>query len=385
MDTYFHIPFSMWLFDNLFLDQNTAVTINDGIDHSQDIVTTPVVSSATTHDTQWWSSGSSWDDGTSDPIAWKKDDWFGTLFQSEAEKILAWEEKKKQEPIKDIALEIWLAPQDAIWDVSFDIGWDLTFDIGWDIVGTPVAVGTIIPETSTVPDSIVSPPIEGVSDTIPRTTEIVPAIEIVSVDPIVLDSEIPSSDGSADNILFSLLNEETPAVVPTEAVDAEVVPPVEVSISTPDIPVMTDSLFPSLTDDISIAVALPPSPPPSYQPQTPDITDDSSLQNSSHRESMPHILSTSMTSKLQSTLERFIDELESLEIEDEKWKIERASQIAVYESRIAEIRTESDTRIRALEFEISDLEKQTHSMSDEKERIKWAITSFKKELNVWVI
>ena len=92
-----------------------------------------------------------------------------------------------------------------------------------------------------------------------------------------------------------------------------------------------------------------------------------------------------MTSKLQSTLERFIDELESLEIEDEKWKIERASQIAVYESRIAEIRTESDTRIRALEFEISDLEKQTHSMSDEKERIKWAITSFKKELNVWVI
>ena len=28
----------MWLFDNLFLDANTPVTINDGVDHSKDVV-----------------------------------------------------------------------------------------------------------------------------------------------------------------------------------------------------------------------------------------------------------------------------------------------------------------------------------------------------------
>lgn len=42
----------------------------------------------------------------------------------------------------------------------------------------------------------------------------------------------------------------------------------------------------------------------------------------------------------------------------------------IYRARIDEIRAESDARVRALEYEIQDLERQTGAMEAEKNRIK---------------
>lgn len=86
--------------------------------------------------------------------------------------------------------------------------------------------------------------------------------------------------------------------------------------------------------------------------------------------------------KLKEKLSKFINELESLELEDQSEKDHKRQQIEMYRTRIREIKAEYDMRIRALELEESELEKQIREMDDEKERIRNVLTTFQKELKV---
>jgi predicted RNase H-like nuclease (RuvC/YqgF family) len=86
--------------------------------------------------------------------------------------------------------------------------------------------------------------------------------------------------------------------------------------------------------------------------------------------------------KLKEKISKFINELESLELEDQSEKDHKRQQIEMYRTRIREIKAEYDMRIRALELEESELEKQILEMEDEKNRIRNVLTTFQKELKV---
>ncbi len=437
----------MWLFDNLFLDQNTPVTINDWIDHSKDFVAPkPPLPWAT-----GWGANPPQDDSKKDdknpPKTEEKKDGFTEMFAKPEEKLPT----KTAEPEKDIALEIGLAPASSSWDSSwlpeatptpsaevsapsFDIGGDLSFDIGGDIwlapspdtsSVSPVETSESVPSTgvTTLPGDVAGVPavwstesfvsIEGVPPSPGEINAVAAAIGGVSVpststlsDPTVAIADVPEPSTPVDNALFSILNEDNPGetspssdVVQTNS---------EVSVSPYPETQSTDSLFSSLvTEDVTPIT-------PGEQIVTEDassvgwaligedniVSTDVGLshfvpQERDTQKSENNIIDTlypnpennnrplipTSASKLKDTLEKFISELESLEIEDEKWRSRRTEQIMIYRARIDEIRAESDARVRALEYEIQDLERQTGAMEAEKNRIKWVINSFKKELD----
>ena len=91
---------------------------------------------------------------------------------------------------------------------------------------------------------------------------------------------------------------------------------------------------------------------------------------------------TSLTGspKLKEKLSQFITELESMELEDQSEKTHKRQQIEMYRTRIREIKAEYDMRIRALELEERELEKQIGEMDEEKSRIRNVLTTFQKEL-----
>lgn len=85
-------------------------------------------------------------------------------------------------------------------------------------------------------------------------------------------------------------------------------------------------------------------------------------------------------SKLKSKLEEFIDELKTLEIEDQEVKNKKRQQFEMFRVRAQEIKAEYDMRIHALELEEKALENQIAAMDNEKTQIKDVIRAFKKEL-----
>lgn len=266
----------MWLFDNLFLDKNTPVTINDGIDHSKDVV----------------SSGSSRgsikekapEAATASPE--KKGDEFDTLFESKKQKEQA---AKPKEPEKDIALEIWLPPETAAsdtWvgstestgtesDVSFDIGGDLSFDIGG--IDTPAMPEANSTDTSTVPSLDIATPDLGTLDisAAPESESTAPT-SFVSIDAVppspqdiatlssLVDAPVVSDmSNPVDSALFSLLNEDTPKNITetdpaTALVDENSTGTSEVSAVGPSpevVPSSGDNFLSDLTSDATASAS----------------------------------------------------------------------------------------------------------------------------------
>ena len=373
----------MWLFDNLFLDQNTPVTINDWVDHSNDRVE-PIVEPATSSG-GWGPTGddtSGWATGTTGKT--KKDDGFDTLFTADQIAEKAALAVLHPEPPKDIALEIGLAPSDTLdtsWvvtiesnsaDVSFDIGGDLNFDIGGDILWAPPDLSPSETVATPSDSSIISA--ELLTDDTTSSLEITPS-EIVSV-----DSSLPWVTTPTDTALFSIFNED-PTVPDTSA------SPISLEGSST---IGSDTLIEesSLFSDLS-HLSDSGTPPPTIEASTythdalPDLTSphswDISTDTSLIREQLRNI-SLPSSSKLKNKLEEFISELHSLDAEDQAVRDAKRNQIAVYQARVDELKAENESRIHALEYEKADLLKEIQEMDNEKNHIQEVITVFKKEL-----
>ncbi len=371
----------MWLFDNLFLDQNTRVTINDGIDHSKDSVVDivqPLVSLA---------EGQTPEAILEIPTG---DGNLAGLFDSDAKEDAAAEAILHPEPPKDIALEIGMGatlPSDPA--VSFDIGWDVYFDIGWEVGTGDIASmtqGSISGEVSAPLDLVLwsldlsqeVSSLEGTKVDIKTPEWVVPVIEILQTPEVA----------SADNALFSLLNEDTPA---TDKSMITSWTPESIDTMSSEVWVIQDTPLVTTSDDI-LGWLLGQSrdiPPVSSEIFTKeDSTSENSIPVSiaslgSYESSVSPVSAlTTLTGspKLKDKLSKFINELESMELEDQSEKNHKRQQIEMYRTRIQEIKAEYDMRIRALELEERELEKQIGEMDEEKNRIRNVLTTFQKEL-----
>ena len=381
----------MWLFDNLFLDQNTPVTINDGADHSKDVVQVVV-----DPDVSSWSSWSGWTgDGGSTPLV-KKDDAFDTLFVDETEKSV--EAILHPEAPSDIALEIGHAPIAMHRDtpsadpaVSFDIGWDISFDIGWDMT-------SLGGDTTTSTDFHES----GVSF-LDRGTDTLTWVVIGSA-----IEQVPTPiETSTDTALFSLLNEDTApwslwanasvSIDLSSQADATL----ETSQSNPWIDLSGVSISSSLLDLVSEPVSESVTEPivdlvseprlsselPTSFPVMPLVSDHENTSSvwliPTTRESslaMTTMTALSGAPKLKAKLSQFLSELEGMEMWDIHDKEHKKAQIDMYYTRISEIKAEYDLRIHAFQIEIAELEKDIAEMDREKSHIKTVIETFQKEL-----
>ncbi len=407
----------MWLFDNLFLDKNTPVTINDGVDHSKDVVSSGSSRGSIKEKTP--------EAATASPE--KKGDEFDTLFESKKQKEQA---AKPKEPEKDIALEIGLPPETAAsdtWattpeaaapggDVSFDIGGDLSFDIGG--IDTPAMpetnptdasavpsldistpdLGTL--EISAAPESDTTAPTSFVSiDAVPPSPQDIATLSSLVDAPVVSDMTNP-----IDSALFSLLNEDTPKNA-TET-DPAISLVDENTVGTPDLLTATvtpeggnDNFLSDLTSDAppsvspvpdSTAVAInepvvdtplewesptiiPDIATVSTVPEAPlpveseifsisSIAPEVSVSSSSSTEALPG-------KRLKWKLGDFITELQLCEKDDDGEIQKREEQIHMLEERKNALSQEQD----ALRNEIAQ-------MRNEKNHIKTIITTFRDQL-----
>ncbi len=374
----------MWLFDNLFLDQNTPVMINDGVDHSKDVVTEIVPPAG-------WGSSGKWDDstGVANPVKPDpKTESFDTLFESgKAEQI---NDKKidKEAPVIEFSSAI--APPDASIPeagVSFDIGGDMSFDIGGDMSGISTA-GDVATAASV---DVSSSPVSFITDTISVGTIDTPSIEnitpmtdtavvpdtpldtaaISSVSSIESISTIPWVTGEADSALFSLLNDDT-AVAETPVSDITITSEA-VTPASPD-----NSIFG--TTDLGLP-QISPLEVVSSSLISPVISAlEISTVGSPFIAEISENISTPASSKLKSKLEEFIDELKTLELEDQEVKVKKRQQFDMFRVRAQEIKAEYDMRIHALELEEKALETQITAMDTEKTHIKDVISAFQKQL-----
>lgn len=383
----------MWLFDNLFLDKNTPVTINDGVDHSKDVVSSG-------------SSRGSIKEKTSEEVIStppeKKGDEFDTLFDSKKKKE---QTEKPKEPEKDIALEIWLPPEvpssadttssSSPTDTWFDIGGDLSFDIwGIDSPATletweqslPIEISWTLPWA--LSDSS-APVVSELSETLPVTSS--EAQSFVSIDPIpptpedmasvnsVEISNLSDTSNPADNALFSLLNEDTPQT------NIETTPeslPVSENASSLE----TGNFLSDLTGDTSPALV-----PEAWVPEAtvPTITIEEPISWEVSTESSHSLESDIFTisptkevteesietldalpgKRLKGKLGDFITELQLLDKDDQSERQKREEQIHMLEERIWALRQEQE----ALKQEILQ-------MDNEKNHIKSIITTFREQL-----
>jgi hypothetical protein len=399
----------MWLFDNLFLDANTPITINDGVDHSKDVVQAIVDPSYWTWSA--WSTG--WAQGDDASWSWKKDDSkkddsFVTLFDADKKEeieALATLGPKTQE--KDIALEIWHAPDLPIKTelstesaVDFDIGGDISFDIGGDM--------NPMPNQSMTTEMPLNPPISTDSSVSFLSDSVLPVVDISTSEAnssvlTTTDSDsthtaektegisesIPLASSNTDNALFSLLNESSPpsdikdvSVNPTSStleggqsenannisiLDLTSEPPTflasEIIKPTGEAVLSEDGSW-SIVHSALAEIAL------WSQVSTESLAISSMIQPSSS------------SNKLKAKLSQFLGELESMEVGDSTQKEHKMQQIDMCRIRISEIRNEYDMRIAALQKEMHALEKEVRDMDTEKTHIKAVIETFQKELEV---
>lgn len=382
----------MGLFDNLFLDANTAVTINDGVDHSKDVVQ-PIIEPLPI--SQGWDNEASWiQDAAKDT---KIDDSLDTLFDADnadekaSEKILA------PEPPKDIALEIGLGPAtitpDAIETAteSFDIWGDISFDI-WGDMGlsndAPGDTSAPPPDTSVISevemehidDTITNENISWV-DVLPDMTDVAlisniePLIEVSTPETTLPENNIESTDATtlwntgSENALFSLLNSDAVEWWDVIPENSELSPSIDEGVS-------NDSLFGMMEN--------------APDPVAPGLT---TVENNMIHETSPlEWVSYSPIShtpapwvqvpKLKAKLSEFLSELETMEVGDETAKTHKFEQIEMCRQRISEIQIEYDARINALKTEMQALEREIAEMDSEKNHIKNVIQTFQKELEI---
>ena len=409
----------MWLFDNLFLDANTPITINDGVDHSKDVIQTIIDPTFVDAKPRAMTTG---DIGV---VVWKnaetkKDGSLVDLFRSDTKEERDAMLTLHPEPPRDIALDIGHTPSAPLPSgldpaVNFDIGWDLSFDIGWDISGVSATIvnWSNLGSWSPLPGSISISSIENILPEI-LNKEDSPHIDIsssvstgawasaniVNVETPDITPEISVQDTSSNNTLFSLLN--TPIQTSDPQSESSSGSEVSAAESASHISPVS-SVFPSLFADTNIAntpdVPLAEIPNAIKSVSTENTWvwwvivswlqnsfggDTSSNhqvnQNLSHSGAVLWYISSS--SKLKSKLTQFLGELESMEVGDESQKTHKIQQIDMCRMRISEIRIEYDTRIRALQWEMQALEQEVRDMDGEKNHIKTVIETFQKELEM---
>ncbi len=396
----------MWLFDNLFLDQNTPVMINDGVDHSKDVIT-PFIPPTLPKPLEEWADIVSSDANANEENPDIKKWGFDALFERDKKDIStsdvpaspieftfspvavdasAPETDAIENPLSETsASEISISevpvvdsgivegsiseispPETSISEVpifdnpiaqspeedgavSFDIGGDMSFDIGGDMGGDSIPATPGNREWTFIKDGA---PIDISPTSFPE-------------DASTVSQTWETSASSQDTI-----NEETlPETIPEPS---SIVSGVQDTGNSRE----TDSaLFSLLNDDVSVSTL---------------VQESSSLDNhgsilDSSLETSPHVrdrLGSITSSKLKTKLEEFIDELSVLEAEDQSTREEKQKQIEMYRARVEEIKAEYDMRIHALEMEEQDLEKQISAMSmaNEKIRIKDVIHAIRAEL-----
>jgi hypothetical protein len=409
----------MWLFDNLFLDQNTPVTINDGVDHSQDIVQVMVDPG----ESAWSKPGaagasSGWNPKDDKKDDTKKDDSIADLFASDKKDETDAEARLNPEPPKDIALEIGMAPADPSAGVSdFDIGGDISFDSipetnividgatpATSDLGQSLSVGDVTPQawTADLTASVSTPPAD-VSGTFLGTTPPAPDAPTpinVTTDAWTSKEESPTPvtpplNASESNI-FDLIggsSDPAPALAPDTALAT---PPSDLAPS----PIVSDIGAPAAAATLSSEVAQDAAPK-----GIPDIGNGNPLSTTFDQGSLTSPLSAlgsygSLSPEmllgrealalvnqsgqgsgfLREKLFSFIEELKALHSRDQSQRYHKLEQIAMYEERIREIDAEAANRKRVLQAEIEDLKRQIEMMDREKNDIQGVISAFHKEI-----
>ena len=397
----------MWLFDNLFLDANTPITINDGIDHSKDVVEAvvdPTFEESKPGDMQ---TGSVGDDSTRGD---KKDNSLVDLFKSDNKEEIEAALTLHPEPPKDIALEIWHSSPELSTNssVSFDIGGDLSFDVGGNIVGwiEPSYPLWAVTESPSVLGNIEVTSTEALT---PEPTSVPPTPQVWGITELQswANPEKTAMESTSNNTLFALLNDIPPVwnggvwQSNISNPNSDTSPPTSLEI--------VSSAFPSLMSETVPEGGILSQLEESHEPVmvgtgnwgtgnwgtrgtgVTDITglvthDVSSLSftwdTDSHEYSHTGIGHLSSSSKLKSKLAEFLSELESMEFWDESQKAHKLQQIEMCRMRIAEIRREYDSRIHALQWEMQALEQEIREMDGEKSHIKTVIEAFQKELDI---
>lgn len=403
----------MWLFDNLFLDQNTPVTINDGLDHSHDVVTHLVdpTEDATPNQNP---KKPEWVATADTP---KKDDTIADLFDSDTK-----EEKDAQatlhpEPPKDIALEIGKAPEPlasmppadpSMALPSFDIGGDVSFDT---LPETTVTTEEAVAPTEAVPVEaptlvLTSPSVEasgsGFLTGSPAWASVLPSDQTQSPTPNTSEASAPApalwesvAPGGTTPLdtglwgtwgIFGLLGSDSPAPAPVlgEAPWAPLAPtPLDTSLL---------GVTPAPVPDIGLGPSAPPATTAplasigSFWSETSLESsigkgDTMSAESILGRDALALFRQGGQTSSLlRDKLSTFIDELKVLHSRDQSQRYHKLEQIAMYEERIREIDAEAAMRKRVLQAEIDDLKRQIEMMDREKNDIQGVISTFSKEI-----
>ncbi len=394
----------MWLFDNLFLDANTPITINDGIDHSKDVVQAIVdpTFEEEKHGDMW--AGGTDDDGSTGDKKddSKKDDSLVNLFESNKQEELDAASILHPEPPKDIALEIGhtrdipeIQNSDPV--VMFDIGGDMNFDIGGDIASsadvTMDSWGSSIGPSALWNISISSS--ENILPIISNWTSSLP-VELTEVLNPWINPLKNAEDTSSNNTIFSLLNTPSPT---SEVQDGSIVVLAD-SPGSSSLPIWSiSSVFPSLfeaektTTSVGVASEAVTLDTPkegisslwethSLWIEAQTVSPRSILESPSFTNVESGKIHLSSSSKLKLKLSQFLGELESMEVGDEGQRAHKMQQIDMCRMRISEIRIEYDNRIHALQWEMQALEQEVRDMEGEKTHIKTVIETFQKELDM---
>lgn len=423
----------MWLFDNLFLDQNTPITINDGVDHSQDVVTVlvdPTEQARLEGGSSGTQSGWAKDDTKNNDT--KKDDSIADLFESDKKEENDAHATLHPEPPKDIALEIGkapvldapgaIAPVDPSLAVSdFDIGGDISFD---SIPETNIVIDGATPATSdltapaisdlstpatpdlTAPESpalwasntpestgwLESPPTEisgtflgaapALATDTPTPIDVTPDVWATTVTEPLPNVPVSGGEGS----ILDLIGGSSDAT--------RVAPPVAAPVveSTPIIDTTATETKPTVPPDMgngnpltaSLDQGAPSSPLSAlwaslgwslgaYGSMSPEML--------LGREALALVNQSGQWSGfLREKLYSFIEELKALHSRDQSQRYHKLEQIAMYEERIREIDAEAANRKRVLQAEIDDLKRQIEMMDREKNDIQGVISAFHKEI-----
>lgn len=408
----------MWLFDNLFLDQNTPITINDGVDHSKDVVmeiVDPSAAGGQTGDPSTWANPQ--DDG-------KKDDSISDLFASDKKEETEAEGTLAPEAPADVAWEIGNHPTDEIaplnsiaWTDSnaltsnFDIGWDLSFDniaestisTEWEVTdatsssditlsGVPIVIDAqnLLSADSQVPNPWIAGSFLGADApnvawwawdqaTVKNeetSNQVSPSSTESITPPVPMEWGILDLIWGASPEVPAVAPEPTPAV-PNQAIDLWALASTPTIPQTPVVPPQAEVLVQSL--DVP-AVAIPPQSNTTWTAFTSPISSPEIPMLG--RDALALLREWGQTSTLlREKLYSFIEELKTLHSRDQSQRYHKLEQIAMYEERIREIDAEAANRKRVLQAEIDDLKRQIEIMDREKNDIQDVISTFQKEVS----
>lgn len=423
------ISHTMWLFDNLFGDQNTQVLINNGEEREPISMDPPNSSTQKPINPPTQDAKNPQDDAS-----------LGGLFEDKESQQA--EEKIHPEPKRDIALDIGHSPStlsdakssSAIAPInpektgnssesivspdipSFDIGGDISFDIigktdnptispetwSWNMTSSPTWLTQDTVQISAIDSAPQAQDSSFVLSQTPITTEISPPstqqttenpadlshapheanMTIQKIEQIpweaTLSEWIPSS--SANNWLLSLIDnaEEIREESPSEAQKTNPTPAQSSEESLSSVllsdTIVTSAPEQSLSNDTK------------EEQQTSWILVDSVDHSFSHEEFPENTVHT-VSSPLQYRLSDFIGQLEDMSSQDSLYINEKQKQIEVLKTLKRDIAQEGKevmdqimTRIKNIDHEIALLQSQMKEKMTESSHIAWAVTTFQQEL-----